>query len=78
MPSLKTQQYFEEGKNSGLCGKTLDDCPYRKTERKNAWVRGLREGELLAEQRRLSPVQHRTNQGHIAHVRSLFTANSRG
>jgi len=72
MPSLKQQAVFEQGQNAGLCGKTLDNCPYRKVDKKNAWVRGYHQGKLQAEQKRLSPVQHRTNQGHIAHLRKLF------
>ncbi|MBL4832637.1 MAG: hypothetical protein JKY26_01575 [Pseudomonas sp.] len=73
MPSIKLQATFEEGKNAALCHKTLDDCPYRRAEKINAWVRGFHEGKLRAEQLALSPVQARTNQGHIAHLRSLFT-----
>jgi len=73
MPSLKLKATFEEGQNSALCGKTLDDCPYRRIEKRNAWVRGYHVGKLHAEQLAISPVQARTNQGHIAHLRSLLT-----
>jgi len=72
MPSLKSQAVFEEGQNAALCGKTLDDCPYRRVEKINAWVRGFHEGTLKAQQLTLNPMQARTNQGHIAHLRSLL------
>ena len=73
MPSLKLKATFEEGQNAALCDKTLDDCPYRRVEKRNAWVRGFHEGKLIAQQRAISPVTARTNQGHIAHLRSLLT-----
>ncbi|KGJ92135.1 ribosome modulation factor [Colwellia psychrerythraea] len=74
MPSIKLKATFEEGQNAALCGKTLDNCPYRKTEKKNAWVRGFHQGKLAKENggKSITPVQARTNQGHIAHLRSLF------
>lgn len=73
MPSLKSKAVFEEGQNAALCHKSLDDCPYRRVEKRNAWIRGYHEGKLQAEQLAISPVVARTNQGHIAHLRKLLT-----
>lgn len=76
MPSLKMKQYFEQGQTAAACGKALDDCPYKKPERKNAWVRGFHEAKLMSNLQGQTPVQKRTNQEHIAHLKTMLAGGS--
>lgn len=69
-PDLTT--YFQQGQNAGLCGKSLDDCPYKKPERKVVWVRGFHHGKLISQQKLFTSKQQEQHLAHIANLRRLF------
>jgi len=72
MPSLKQKQYFEEGQTAALCGKTLEQCPYKKIERKSAWRRGWHEGALIKGIQGNKPIESQATSTRIAALRNIL------
>lgn len=70
-----------QGTLAGAAGKSMDDCPYRRAERRSAWVRGWHagrdqpRGELV--RTRFSPAERRRGRAALAQVREALSRPAR-
>lgn len=65
--------YYQQGVNAGLQTKTADDCPFKRSDRKGAWIRGLNYGIQHNKGNFLTEKQAEKNKDQIAKLKnSLF------
>lgn len=75
-PTLVT--YYQQGVNAGLMSKTADDCLFKRSDRKGAWIRGLNYGIQHKQANYLTEQQAAKNRVHIANLKlSLLKQNEK-
>lgn len=57
---------------AALRGQPIDDCQYRRVDKKNAWVRGWHFGHNQLDRRPLSTSEKAIGKQKINHLRSLL------
>ncbi len=69
--------YYQQGVNAGLIGKTSDDCPFKRSDRKGAWIRGLHYGLQNNKANYLTENQAEKNKVHIANIKEIHFKQSK-
>lgn len=68
-------RYFEEGFLSGLTGRSIDECPRYRSDRRAEWRRGHHAGQRRREEQQAAPTARlelsETARGELARMRAI-------
>lgn len=76
MDSSPFQTVYDEGFNAALLGYQVDTCRYRLPEKRTAWIRGFRDGELKAQINQLDNQQKKNALTNIEKMKQSLKKNT--